>query len=52
MIALSRTGRLADEISRDFDRNELITVVSANAEERIIDAVQTALSVKERSVVS
>lgn len=48
VIALSRTGRLADEISRDFDRNELITVVSANAEEQIISAVQTALSVKER----
>lgn len=52
VIALSRTGRLADEISRDFDRNELITVVSANAEDRIIEAVQTVLSVKERSVVS
>lgn len=50
VIALSRTGRLADEISRDFDRNKLITVVSANAEERIIEAVQTALSVKERSI--
>lgn len=52
VIALSQTGRLADEISRDFDRNELITVVSANAEERIINAVQTAFSVSERSVVS
>lgn len=52
VIVLSRTGRLADEISRDLDRNELITVVSANAEERIIEAVQTVLSVKERSVVS
>lgn len=44
VIALSRTGRLADEISRDFDRNDLITVVSANAEDRIIEAVQTVLS--------
>lgn len=52
VIALSRTGRLADEISRDVDRNKLITVVSANAEEQIINVVQTILSVKERSVVS
>lgn len=50
VIALSRTGRLADEISRDFDRNKLITVVSANAEEQIINVVQAILSVKERSV--
>jgi hypothetical protein len=46
VIALSRTGRLADEIARDFDRNELIRIVSANAEEGIIEAVQSALSVK------
>lgn len=43
VIALSRTGRLADEISRDFDRNGLITVVSANAEERITQVVQSIL---------
>ena len=52
VIALSRTGRLADEISRDFERDELIMVVSANAEEKIIEVVQKALSVKERSVIS
>src|SRR5688572_22734148 len=51
VIALSRTGRLADEISRDFERDELIMVVSANAEEKIIEVVQTALLVKERSVI-
>jgi hypothetical protein len=51
VIALSRTGRLADELSRDLDRDELITVVSANAEEHIIDALQAALSVKERSAI-
>jgi len=45
VIALSRTGRLADEIARDFDRNKLITVVSANAEGQIVNAVQTALLV-------
>ena len=51
VIALSRTGRLADEISLDLDRDELITVVSANSENLIIDALQSALSVKERSAV-
>ncbi|MBK9782200.1 MAG: hypothetical protein IPP55_19540 [Anaerolineales bacterium] len=45
VIALSRTGRLADEISRDFDRNGLITVVSGNADERISEAIRTLLHV-------
>jgi hypothetical protein len=43
VIALSRTGRLADEIARDFDRNGLITVVSANANERIVNMIQSIL---------
>ncbi|MBK6791133.1 MAG: hypothetical protein IPG80_01030 [Anaerolineales bacterium] len=45
VIALSRTGRLADEISRDFDRNGLITVVSGNADERISEAIRALLHV-------
>ncbi|MBK8784611.1 MAG: hypothetical protein IPO22_23075 [Anaerolineales bacterium] len=45
VIALSRTGRLADEISRDFHRNGLITVVPANVAEQISEAVQTALKI-------
>ena len=52
VIALSRTGRLADELSRTPDRNKLITVVPANAEQRIIEAIQSALSVKERTATS
>ena len=52
VIALSRTGRLADEFSRQPDRDKLITVVPANAEERIVEIVQAALSVDERSVLT
>jgi hypothetical protein len=52
VIALSRTGRLADELSRQPDRDKLITVVPANAEERIVEIVQAALSVDERSVLT
>jgi hypothetical protein len=51
VIALSRTGRLADELSREPDRNKLITVVPANAEQRIIEVVQTVLSTHEKSPV-
>jgi len=47
VIALSRTGRLADEISRDFDRNGLITVISANSEERIADTIRSILQIDE-----
>lgn len=43
VVALSRTGRLADEISRDLDRNGLITVVSASSEERINEVVRSIL---------
>lgn len=46
VIALSRTGRLADEISRNFDRNGLITVVSANAEERITETIHGILHIE------
>ena len=51
VIALSRTGRLADEFSRDPERSKLITIVSANDERRIIEVVQAALLVKERTYV-
>lgn len=50
VVALSRTGRLADEISRDFDRNGLITVVSANAEERITDVIHKLLHIDQAHV--
>ncbi|HEX2992046.1 MAG TPA: hypothetical protein VHO49_15280 [Anaerolineales bacterium] len=50
VIALSRTGRLADELSQDPERNRLITVVPANAEQQIVAAVQAALSVRAESM--
>jgi hypothetical protein len=52
VIALSRTGRLADEFARLPSQHKLITVVPAIAEQRIIDAVQAALLVGEKSVQS
>ena len=48
VIVLSRTGRLADELSSEPDRNKLITVIPANAEQRIADAIQALLSVREK----
>jgi hypothetical protein len=47
VIALSRTGRLADEISRDLDRNKLITVIPANRSERIIEVIKEVLAIRE-----
>ena len=52
VIALSHTGRLADELARQPERNKLITVAPATAEQRIIDVVKKALSVSERSIPS
>ena len=54
VIALSRTGRLADEVAREPDRNRLITVIPANAEQRIVEALQAALTIHkpERSVLT
>lgn len=43
-IALSRTGRLADEIARDPNRDKAITVIPANAEKQIVEALRVALS--------
>ena len=48
VIALSRTGRLADELARQPNRHKLITMVPANAEQRIVEVVQAALSINER----
>jgi len=52
VIALSRTGRLADEIARQPKRHKSITVVPANVEQRIVEVVQAALAVNERVVSS
>jgi hypothetical protein len=51
VIALSRTGRLADELSRQPNRHKLITVAPANAEQQIIEVVHEALSVKKENVL-
>ena len=52
VIALSRTGRLADELSRQPNRHTLIAVVPANNEQRIVEVVQAALSVNAGSVLT
>jgi hypothetical protein len=49
VIILSRTGGLADELARQPARNNLITVFPVNAEKSIAEAVQAALSTKERT---
>jgi SLOG in TRPM, prokaryote len=49
VIALSRTGRLADELARQPNRHKLITVIPVHAEQRIAEVVQAALSMNERS---
>ena len=48
VIALSRTGRLADELARQPNRHRLITVIPVHAEQRITEVIQAALSIKER----
>jgi hypothetical protein len=50
VIALSRTGRLADELSRDPERNKMISIAPANADQRILDLIQAALSATGRIV--
>jgi TRPM family ion channel len=50
VIALSRTGRLADELSREPVRHPMISIAPANADGRILELLQTALSVNGKSV--
>jgi hypothetical protein len=52
VIALSRTGRLADELARQPERHQLISVAPANVEHRIVELVHTALSTSEINVSS
>jgi hypothetical protein len=52
VIALSRTGRLADELARQPERNKLITVVPVHVEQRIVEAVQAVLAMPEKSSVT
>jgi hypothetical protein len=49
VIALSRTGRLADELARDPERNKLIAVIPVHSEQRFIEAVRAAISLAEKS---
>lgn len=49
VIALSGTGRLADELDAQQNRNNLIAVVPANTREKIVAAIQSTLAVKIRS---
>jgi len=49
VIALSRTGHLADELARQPNRHKLITVIPVHSEQRIVEAIQAALSINERS---
>jgi uncharacterized NAD(P)/FAD-binding protein YdhS len=50
VIVLSRTGRLADELARQPERHKLITVIPANAEKQIVEAVRSVLSPPEPSI--
>lgn len=50
VIALRRTGRLADELSRETDRNKLINVVPADNDQQIVEAVRATLSVTASAV--
>jgi len=50
VIALSRTGCLADEIARQPNRHELITVAPAIAKRQIIEVVQNALAITKSSM--
>jgi SLOG in TRPM, prokaryote len=52
VLALSRTGRLADELARQPARNKLITVIPVHAEQRIVEAIQAALSLTEKGSVT
>ena len=50
VIVLSRTGRLADEMARLPNRDKLMTVIPVHAEQRIVDAIEEALSLTKISV--
>lgn len=52
VITMRRTGRLADELANQFERNPLITTVSGDAQQRIVESVQMALSVSKNKVLS
>lgn len=47
VVVLSRTGQLADELASQPERNALISVIPANADQRITEMVQAALTTQE-----
>jgi hypothetical protein len=49
VLALSRTGHLADELARQPERDQKITVIPVHTEQRIVKAIQAALSNHETS---
>ena len=51
VIALSRTGQLADELSRQPNRHKLITMTPAHAEAQIVEVVHAALLAKEENAL-
>lgn len=51
VIAISRTGRLADELARQPARNNLITVIPVHALQRIDEAIRAALAVQEEKLL-
>lgn len=51
VIALSGTGRLADELAGQPNPHKLIAVIPANAEQQIVEVVQAVLSLNERSAL-
>ncbi len=44
VIALSGTGRLADELANRPERHKLLTIVPANIEQRIVDEIKATLT--------
>jgi hypothetical protein len=52
VIALSHTGRLADEFAKLPEQQKLITVVPANAGQQIAEVVQTTLYGDEKSALT
>lgn len=51
VIALSRTGHLADELARQPERDQLISIVPVHTEQRILKTIQAALSMPEKGSV-
>jgi hypothetical protein len=52
VIVLSQTGRLADELANQINHHKLITIAPANAQQRIVEVIEAALSVNERMALT